>query len=446
MAELELYGKRTSKIAKRLIIDLFNKINSEKPYIMKTITTIYNNDDIFTGNLRYPIDAPYRKFYKKLTEKYVIVHKLDNIFFEKGKAKTGEYFFEYAYERESNIFTIYNSPKEIKTEITKSYVPMLYSMVTGGEINWEDARSKVVFDKKGNNDSSKVLLVFGKDTLKTLDFSWLATFKLNISKKENAKKIGAEIRKQEPEIINYIQGVLFSSLEDVIIGFLQSQKQFHHTKSLIKDHKHTLKNFGFKGALNSLYHQIKNNREILNTYIYLENLELLRDYTTDILYNFGEKPSNLLLKKHGINTFTKILELIHSATTLHESKIISYKPEIEQHYLNLISDDDLPNIFTVLLNLYSNSRNHGKGEYKIELLISDNDCLKVVFKNKGLMPKSYLEYFMDNRADLKDVNGEGISIIKNALNKLNHISRTCETDDNSTTLILNITQKHESLQ
>ena len=111
MSEEELYGKKTSDRSKELIIDLFNQINEGKPYTMKTITTIYKNDDIFKGNLRYPIDAPYRDFYKELTEEYVVKHNLDNVFFKGGKSKTGEYFFEYIYEKENNSFTIHGSPK-----------------------------------------------------------------------------------------------------------------------------------------------------------------------------------------------------------------------------------------------------------------------------------------------------------------------------------------------
>ena len=133
MYEQVLYGRETSDSAKKLIIDLFNRINKGKPYTMKTITTIYKNDEIFKDNLRYPIDAPYREFYKELTEEYVSKYGLDNIFFEKGIARIGNYYFEYGYN--DNHFTVVSSPPEIDLETRRRYLPMLYSMVTGVKID-----------------------------------------------------------------------------------------------------------------------------------------------------------------------------------------------------------------------------------------------------------------------------------------------------------------------
>lgn len=441
MPQVELYGKKTSKSAKRLIIDLFNRLNHEKPYVMKTITTIYKNDEIFKGNLRYPIDAPYRSFYKELTEKYVVDHNLDNIFFESGEAITGQYFFEYKYYEETNNFRVFNIPIEIEIDTIQSYIPMLHSMITGNKIDWEDARNKTEFINESLENSTKILLVFGKDILKSLEFGWLASFEIKSSKKKDRDLITRDIRKQELEIVNFTQGVLFTELEDVIIGFIQSQKQFEHTKSLIRDHKHTLKNFGLKGALNSLYHKIKDDYETMSIYNYVENLGLLHNYTTDILYNFGDSSSQLLLRKKGVNSYTSILEMIHSATKDYETKRIFYDDKISSHSLNIIDDVDLPKIFTVMLNLYSNSRNHGKGEFTIEILLSNKDNLEIVFKNRGIMLKSYVDYFLSNKPIATKGKVEGIKFIKESLNRLNHITKSCITDIDSTTITLIINQK-----
>lgn len=440
MQEMELYGYITSNKATKLIIDLFNKLNAGKPYKMKTITTIYQNDDIFKDNQRYPIDAPFRDFYKELTETYVPNHKLDNIFYDQNRnIKTGEYFFEYIYSEKENKFLIHAYPEDLGEEISKSYIPMLYSMVTGKKIDWENARVKTFFSKGKKEELTKILLVFGKDTLKTLEFSWLATFEISGNSKTTIQKVIREIREQEDEIINTTQGVLFSELDNVIVDFLQSQKQYEHTKNLIKDHKHTLKNFGLKGALNLLYHQIKNEPDMLKIYNYVECLNLLHDYTTDILYNFSDTPDELLLYKKNIDTYTEILNLIHNATREHDIERIMYKSDITSHPLNKIDAEDLANVFTVLLNLYSNSRNYGEGDFEINLIATCYKKLSIIFKNKKEMPDSFVQYFLNKSAIVEK--GEGIGFIRDSLNKLMHLDRKCETANGYTTITLLIKEK-----
>jgi hypothetical protein len=306
MQELVLYGQKTSKSAEKLIIDLFNKINNGSPYTMKTITTIYKNDEIFKDNLRYPIDAPYRAFYKELTEEYVSKYGLDNIFFEKGIARIGNYYFEYAYN--DNHFNVISSPAEIELETRKRYIPMLYSMVTGVKIDWENAN--VSFSQSENNNAGveskhKILLVFGKDSLKTLEFSWLATFELTSVSEKEIETITYEIRNQEAEIINFTQGVLFSELDEVIINF-------ERIKELVKNHKHTIKNFGFEDHLMMLHSKLEsgNIEAALEIFEYIENLVFLRDISTNILYNFDGKATDLLLYKKGLyNLYSNIVTL-----------------------------------------------------------------------------------------------------------------------------------------
>ena len=75
MIATKQYGEQTSKDSKKLIIDVFNNLNKDAPYVMKTITTIYINDEVFRDNNRYPIDAPYKPYYPELT-KYVSDHRL----------------------------------------------------------------------------------------------------------------------------------------------------------------------------------------------------------------------------------------------------------------------------------------------------------------------------------------------------------------------------------
>jgi len=440
MQEVELYGEITSAKATKLIIDLFNKVNKDKPYKMKTITTIYKNDDIFKDNQRYPIDAPFQTFYKELTEKYVLNHDLDKIFYDQnGNAITGEYFFEYIYDEKENKFSIYAYPGKLNEEISKSYIPMLYSMVTGKKIDWEKARKKTIFSEDKNEETTKNLLVFGKGTLKTLEFSWLTTFEISSESKTTIHNIIREIRMQGDEIINATQGVLFSELDDVIVSFLQSQKQYEHTKHLIKDHKHTLKNFGLKGALNLLYHQIKDDPDKLKIYNYVEHLNLLHDYTTDILYNFSDTPDKLLLYDNSINTYTEVLKLIHSATREHDLEKIKFDDNVLNHSLNKIDAEDLANVFTVLLNLYSNSRNYGEDDFEINLIASDDKTLSIIFKNKTEMPDSFVDYFLNKSASVEK--GEGIGFIRDALNKIKHIDRRCKVANGYTTITLIITAK-----
>lgn len=431
MAEIELYGKRTSAKAEKLIIDFFNKINNGKPYKMKTITTIYKNDDIFKENQRYPIDAPYRDFYIELTEKYVVDHNLDSIFFENGIAKVGDYFFEFGYSQKSNLFSIFNYPRELGIETSKSYVPMLFSMVTGEKIDWEAAREKVQF-KSSIEDSTSVLLVFGNDNLDTLEFSWVATFEINNKARTEIKSISKEIREQETEILNFTQGVLFSELNDVIL-------EFDRIRELVKNHKHTIKNFGFEGHLMKLHSKIeaKDFDGAMKIFDYIENLAMLRDITTNILYNFDGKSSDLLLTQKA-NTYSKILSLLFSTSTRQETNSLIIDDSIETNPINTIEETDLIDVFTVLLNLYSNI--HSKSSFSIAIRNDNPDNIQVIFLNDGVIEEKYRQYLL-GIINVNPSKGEGLRFVVNSLRNLPHIKMGCSVEKNETKITLTINKK-----
>ncbi|QKJ28353.1 hypothetical protein HQ865_00780 [Mucilaginibacter mali] len=438
-----LYGERTSATATSLIIDFFNRWKGDAPYIMKTITAIYKkNDQIFNDLSRYPIDAPFRPYYDELT-KYAGEYQLDDLFFNPdGSIGEGYYYFQFAYDARLNKFLVSESPAEISRAQQERYIPMLYSMVTDAKIDWQEAKYETIEVGQSYADEKQILLVFGEASSQTLQFSWLATFEL-ISQLKNVKVLAEEISARKEILINAVQGVLFSQLDDVIIEILRAKDQLAHTRELIKDHKHTLKNFGFRGVMASLYHSIKEKRftEALEDYTRVENLSILRDYATDILYNFDADAGELLLKQHGFDTFTSILNLIHSATQLAGEKRIIYSEEVEQHPLNHIKTENIPSLFTVLLNLYSNSRNKGKSDYLVNLEIVDENKLMIIFTNAGEMQEKYRDFFLSSSA-MSGLKGEGISFIKSALSTLKHIQRACETRDGRT--IITLTVDHET--
>lgn len=446
MAGKELYGYKTNVRAKRFIIDLFNRLRDNKSYTMKTITTIYKNDEIFKGNLRYPIDAPYHDFYQDLTENYVVENKLDNIFFtDSGDAKEGWYFFEYSYEKEINNFRVYQRPSELDEKTVCSYIPMLHCMVTEKEIDWNDAKKKVSIIASNDSgikdgNTTKILVIFGKDTLRTLEFSWVASFDLSTSEKNEVEKIAKKIKDDhEEEIINFTQGVLFSELDDIIIGFLQSKKQLDHTRELIKDHKHTIKNFGFSGHINALERLIKQNEfeKAKSSLKYINNLSLLIQYTTDKLYNFDVTPNRLLLREHGLTSYTKLLSFIHSATEEAETNVFYTDNGIEDHPLNAIDENDLLDVFTVLLNMYSNSRNAGDYAIYFKLI---NNAIEISFDNAGIMEQEYIDFYLGINVELQS-KGEGLKFITNSLNKLTHIERKHTHEINRTRLCLIVNKK-----
>jgi hypothetical protein len=433
MQELVLYGQKTSKSAVKLIIQLFNKINNGSPYTMKTITTIYKNDEIFKDNMRYPIDAPYRAFYKELTEEYVSKYGLDNIFFEKGIARIGNYYFEFAYN--DNHFTVVSSPSEIELETRRRYIPMLYSMVTGVKIDWENA--KVNFSQNENEITDvegkhKILLVFGKDSLKTLEFSWLATFELKSLTENEIETVINEIRNQEAEIINFTQGVLFSELDEVIINF-------ERVKELVKNHKHTIKNFGFEDHLMMLHSKLEsaNIEAALEIFEYIENLVFLRDISTNILYNFDGKATDLLLFKNGFTTYTKILSLFVDASINPLDNRIIFSNELANDVLNQIETDDLIYAFTILINLYSNISS--KDNYSVKILKTQSE-LEIVFENEGIIEDKYIEYLLGKTHE-NPSKGEGLRFIVSSLERLPHINIKCNRTDNRTVITLAISSK-----
>ncbi len=433
MQELVLYGQKTSKSAEKLIIDLFNKINNGSPYTMKTITTIYKNDEIFKDNLRYPIDAPYRAFYKELTEEYVSKYGLDNIFFEKGIARIGNYYFEYAYN--DNHFTVVSSPSEIELETRRRYIPMLYSMVTGVKIDWENANVSFSQNEKTNSgveDKHKTLLVFGKDSLKTLEFSWLATFELKSVTENEIETITNDIRNQEAEIINFTQGVLFSELDEVIINF-------ERIKELVKNHKHTIKNFGFEDHLMMLHSKLEsgNIEAALEIFEYIENLVFLRDISTNILYNFDGKATDLLLFKNGFTTYTKILSLFVDASINPLKNRIIFSDELANNALNQIETDDLINAFTILINLYSNISS--KDDYSVKIL-NTQSAIEIVFENNGIIEDKYIDYLLGNTHE-NPSKGEGLRFIVSSLERLPHINIKCNRTENRTAITLVIANK-----
>ena len=443
MIATKQYGEQTSKDSKKLIIDVFNNLNKDAPYVMKTITTIYINDEVFRDNNRYPIDAPYKPYYPELT-KYVSDHRLDDIFFVDGVPKVGEYYFEYCYNHSTNTFFVFSSPN-LETKVIQDYIPMLYSMVTDNEIPW--SKAQVFFGSPDSNNSLhcvtyNILLVFGKGTtLKTLEFSWLTTFELDSLVIKDLEGIIKKIRSQEKEIICIIQGVLFSNLEDVIIKYIQAEKQLDVVRNLIKDHKHTIKNFGFSGHFGNLKTLINSGDYItaIKSLSYVDNLSLLIDCTTDKLYNFGNK-DKILLKEKGKTTYTEILNFIHSATEDASLKVIFFDPSIENHVLNKIDDSDLYDVFTVLLNMYSNCRNFGKEKHSITLKIIEQNLLEISFINKGRMEKSFVDYFLGRITNtLNDI--EGLKYITVSLNYLKHIKRKHKEIDDDNILQLIITLK-----
>ncbi len=432
----EYYAKTNSPKAEKLIINLFNKLNNDESFEMKTVTTIYKESDIFKGNSRYPIDAPFRDFYVDLTEDYVNKHKLDDIFFDNDQVSTGEFYFEFFYHEKINLFTVSEYPKNLGIKNTKNYVPMLFSMITGLKINWEEARQNLVFDKTHLSDKIKVLLVFGEDQLKRLSFGWLTTFV--IKGDCNLNEIIKKIREQEHELVNYIQGVLFSELEEVIIHYVENQAKLDQSRELIKDYGHTMKNLGFKNAFIALYEKLKTHEDLIPFFNRLENKYLVQLFAANILItkqtNKGEK---LAIEKENYNSFTALIDLFHKASKDNQKEIVFYDSIVKEHPLNKISSIYLPYVFTLLYNLYSNALSHNKGHYSINFIVNSEDNLIIYFFNKGEFPKDLICYLKKEKIQDKD-KSEGLSYIHTALEALkDKIYLTINNPESNTLTTLN---------
>ena len=438
-----LYGERTSDTASSMIIDFFNAWTSGAPYRMKTITAIYKkNDQIFNDLSRYPIDAPFRPYYYELT-KYAGKYHLDDLFFNAdGSIREGAYYFSFAYNDASNRFQIRQSPDEISAQVKERYVPMLYSMVTDMAIEWPAAVSEFYAGSEPLTDEKHILLVFGEASSQTLQFSWLATFELT-GASVDATSSAEDIRSRKAVLINAVQGVLFSQLDDVIIDILKAKNQLAHTRELIKDHKHTIKNFGYSGHLFGLKRALQKGQleEALDSIKYIDKLSFLIACTTDKLYNFDVHPSKLLLKRGDkgkpfeapYDRYTSILTLIHEATEDFKQELIHIGEGVEESLLNKIRDEDLSHILTILINLYSNARNEGGHSFHFKLRSPDQ--LEIAFTNRGDIEEEYLEFFLGTRKEINS-DGDGLKFITGSLDLLRHIEREAERTNNQITLKL----------
>lgn len=432
MGDIKLYGEETSDDAKQLIIGLFNKLNKGEPYSMKTITTIYKNDEIFKDDLRYPIDAPYQNFYKELTEYYVAKYDLDSIFFEKGVAKEGEYYFEYSYNKSQNSFDVYQSPV-MDLEIKKRYVPMLYSMVTGREIDWEEAKVDFVSVKDASENyerRNRILIVFGKDRLKTLEFSWLATFELATDELDYFKK---KITDQKSEIIHFTQGVLFSRLDEIILGF-------ERIKELVKNLKHTVKNFGFDDHIMLLQSKLESGEidEALTMFDYMYSLAKIRDISTEIITMYDSTADKFVLGKE-YNTYTAILTLLMDSLIDKSKGRLQISPEIHGNTLNQIEVDDLVDVFTLLINLYSNSRGKKLRQHEIDFFVL-NGKLTIRFINAEEMGIEFIRY-LNGETTINPSKGDGLRFIVQSLSKLPHLHLNCFLEEGKTITLLTINPK-----
>ena len=278
----------------------------------------------------------------------------------------------------------------------------------------------------------KILLVFGKDKLKTLEFSWLATFELTSIGEDEIETIADEIRNQEAYIINFTQGVLFSELDEVIINF-------ERIKELVKNHKHTIKNFGFEDHLMMLHSKIEtgNIKAALKIFDYIENLVFLRDISTNILYNFDGNAKDLLLYKKGYTTYTKILSLFVDASINPLDNCITFPDELTNDSLNQIEPDDLINVFTILINLYSNISS--KYNYSVKILKKQSE-IEIVFENEGVIEDKYIYYLLGNTNE-NPSKGEGLRFIVSSLERLPHININCNRTKIRTAITLVISDK-----
>ena len=246
---------------------------------------------------------------------------------------------------------------------------------------------------------------------------------------------------------------MFSQLDDVIIDILRAKNQLAHTRELIKDHKHTIKNFGFSGHLFGLKKSLQNGRvdEALDSTRYIDKLSFLIACTTDKLYNFDIHPSKLLLKRGDTgkpfefpyDSYTSILKLIHDATEDFREERIFIGDDVEASRLNHIADDDLSHVLTVLINLYSNARNQQGHYFHFRLL--NPQQLEIAFTNQGTIEEEYLEFFLGNSSSI-NTEGDGLKFITGSLDLLKHIERRADKSDNQITLklIINGTDKQET--
>jgi organic radical activating enzyme len=220
----------------------------------------------------------------------------------------------------------------------------------------------------------------------------------------------------------------------------ENRKQVGQMKNRIKDFQHTVLNFGTTGALRKLYDEFKSDSRFMQTYNYVEKACLLRDCATDILYSDGNA-EKLILKELDCNTYTGILKLAHEATANNISfdDITSYIPSkeaIEKNIQNTIPDKDLANIFSLLLNLYSNCKKHNKSDFFIELIISQDNNLNIIFKNDGKDVVNFVER-MNSDID-NDASERGINFIKRTIKNISYIEKECFVEGDNVVIKLTI--------
>jgi hypothetical protein len=170
---------------------------------------------------------------------------------------------------------------------------------------------------------------------------------------------------------------------------------------------------------------------------YTEDLAFLRDASTDIIYNFYDKNTDLLLFRKQYNTYTKLLSLLINSYIVPPSKKFIFSKEIENDFLNRIDADDLIDVFTILINIYSNICS--KDEFLIK--ISKNQHrIEILFENTDNIEDEHIDYLL-GRTSVNSSKGEGLRFIVKSLEKLPHIKFFIKNIRNRTISTLLITKK-----
>ena len=109
-----------------------------------------------------------------------------------------------------------------------------------------------------------------------------------------------------------------------------------------------------------------------------------------------------------------------------------------EHRANKLREVDLVEVFNLLVNLYSNTIIHsnGKNDFSISLKI-ENEYLLIDFLTNTRLDDIYINYLLNSGVE-KPSDGQGLTIIKESIRKLNYIKLYIRSDQNQNTITLKI--------
>jgi hypothetical protein len=421
--------------------------------------------DIKENRETHLLDIPYKDYYDEVNSDLEKRQTWTSIYKDNEERFLDDQAVYFDYQLDNNEFQLFefwesDRLRELnKSKDIKKFLPYLHASIFYDETAWKIRVEKR--EKKAGTNSVKLFFLFSRLSNRSFSSVDKLHSHLNFSV-WNIDNLGYE-QDQIKDLAVVMRATYFQDIKDIAQGTVTLTMMDHIRRvedrnreaaiknllaseqlRFIKAHKHTIRNFGYEHHLANLKLALKNgNVQIANEILGdIEKLNLLRDITIDFIYLTDEPVNRLLLhtilKKRGFH-YSEILGIIADGKSLY-SRNLFIDDEVKNHPSNELREDDLIDVFNLLVNLYSNTVTHSNGKYdfKISLKI-EKEQLVIDFLTNTELETVYSDYLLNPKA-VKPSVGQGLTIIKESIFKLNkYINLSIDTAKNQNTLTLRIT-------